>query len=111
MLKHHAIGSAAQIAANKVSSRLIFYNKNDLFLAIGPFENKIFENKKIYIQCICLVIRINYVYNIFFKYAAFVSDLMKSTLRYYLCLTYSFNHFMQSILFNDVVTTLLKDPF
>ena len=49
--------------------------------------------------------------NIFFKYAAFISDLMKSTLRYYLRLTYSFNLFMQSILFNDVVTTLLKGPF
>ena len=40
---------ASQIAANKVSSRLIFYNKNDLFLSIGLFENNIFENKKIYI--------------------------------------------------------------
>ena len=57
---------ASQIAANKVSSRLIFYNKNDLFLSIGLFEsNTIFENKKIYIQCICLVIRINYI--IFFR--------------------------------------------
>ena len=57
---------ASQIAANKVSSRLIFYNKNDLFLSIGLFENNIFENKKIYIQCICLVIRILTTYIMFF---------------------------------------------
>ena len=52
---------ASQIAANKVSSRLIFYNKNDLFLSIGLFEINIFENKKIYIQCTCLVVRIYYI--------------------------------------------------